>query len=187
MNAQSYLIVKPDGLDFTSEILSILTKEVRVTRTIQINDFCQLAPELYLDEEACKRGNHPIIWGINTIWKMKFKQTSALLILVESLDSSLNENEFISKVCSFKKNFRKQKFPKGYIEYFISPESIYEEFNGNIPENNLLEKRLDKNGFYRLQLNCLHCPDSEEAYQREMSIIKNYLFTKKIVKALATV
>lgn len=183
MNAQSYLIIKPDGLCFAGEILNELAKYVQITSIIHIEDFCQLAPTIYLDEGACERGNQPIIYGINTIWKTKLNKTSAILILVESSDSSLNERDFIAHVCKYKKDFRKRKMHGGYVEYIIRPEDIlYSEFSGRAPQKHLLEKRLDKNGFYRLQLNCLHCPDSEDAYQREMQIIKSRVLSMEEVK-----
>ena len=180
-NIMSYLFIKPDGLSFSSDIIHQLSKRFIIDKTITVDDFITLSNRIYLEKDAIERGNEPIIYGINLIWENYFKTTSAILLIVKPLEPT-TQSDFIMDVCRFKKTYRKALFPKGYIEFQISPKDInYSRFGVKKPRKELLKKRLSEEGDYKLQLNCIHCPDSIQSYNREIKIIEDYLnfdFTK---------
>ena len=63
--ARTYLIIKPDGMKFKKEVMTMLKSKYEIIAVYELHDFCNIAVELYLDEEAIQRGNLPIIFGIN--------------------------------------------------------------------------------------------------------------------------
>ena len=176
MKSKSYLIIKPDGLTMKDKIFSELSSDFKITHIIPIKDFCPLAKELYLDDDARERGNEAIIIGINTVWSNEYSK-SAILIIVEAKDDIISQADFVLQVCQFKKKFRKKHIPNAYIEFIIAPFEIdYKKFEAKVPNPELLKKRLNKeDDMYHLQLNGLHCPDSIESYYREINLIKKYL------------
>ena len=178
MKSKSYLIIKPDGLKMSNKIIDELSRSFTIEQIVPIQNFCPMAMELYLDPLAIERGNQPIILGINTVWVNHYSE-SALLITVEAKEEKTHQDDFVMQVCHFKKEFRRNNIPNGYVEYTIKPSEIaYDKFNACPPSPRLRNKRLSTDGDYKLQLNSLHCPDSVESYLREISIISKYLNIK---------
>lgn len=170
---KSYIIVKPDGMNMFKDLIAELEKQsIKIDSIYKLTNFDRLAIPLYLDVTAIHRGNAPIIIGINKEWQ-HLGSTFAFLLMLSSASNCETEPEFIDRVCKLKKDFRKKHLPNGYKLVTANITKKDYEFY-NIPYSETLSyKRLVTEGnksFYNLQLNGIHCPDSELALKREMEV-----------------
>lgn len=174
----SFMIVKPDGYDLYSRLLEEMsTCKINIKSSIKIKDFDKLAIPLYLDESAIARGNAPIIFGINKVWEEEYHSTEATLLVV-SANNKVSHDEFVKKVCSFKKWFRAKYIKNAYKAIAINADKLaYSKDDLDSDAN--LRKRLkyapNGNPIYNLQLNALHSPDDLKSFYRESEIIAKFL------------
>lgn len=135
----SYILVKPDGIKFFDAIRNSLKENsINVKKVYCIQNFDQVAIELYLNSDAVLRGNAPIIIGINEVWKKQYG-TTAYMFLVTSSEGT--GEAFVEKVCAFKKRFRKEHIQGAYVGVIANvDEHIYSEY-GLVFSKTLAEKR----------------------------------------------
>lgn len=177
--ARTYLIIKPDGMKFKKEVMTMLKSKYEIIAVYELHNFCNIAVELYLDEEAIQRGNLPIIFGINHIWRNIYKIEKAILLILESR-AECSQYNFIMEVCHFKKKYRSEHIENGYVEYEISPQEIDYTYDKTCFVHDFDYKRLDNStNTYFLQVNALHCPDTVESYEREIKILKKYIVNQQ--------
>lgn len=173
----TYMIIKPDGIPLLKTICNELNiNEIDVIERYRVDRFDELSVPLYLDCEAVKRGNAPIIIGINNIFEMYYGTTAILLLLNSKRHES--KNEFIVRVCALKKELRR-KYIGGYRAYEgIVSKDDYLKYGIQYSEKLALKRCIftgkDGEKHYTFQVNGIHSPDDIVAYNREMKVLEEY-------------
>lgn len=167
----SYILVKPDGIKFFDTIRnSLKANSINVKKVYCIQNFDQVAIELYLNPDAVLRGNAPIIIGINEVWKKQYG-TTAYMFLVTSPEGA--EKAFVERVCAWKKRFRKEHIQGAYVGVVTNvEEKTYTDY-GVVFSKTFAEKRKleGKEYCYELQLNAIHSPDDISALKQELRVL----------------